>query len=103
MSSSLSISVMLKNKADETISRCYVCEPTLTPFCLSELHILQTFGNEFLRKIFGHKHDEVSNLENYTGRTERENPWPIYHSANLSLRWADFVGRIMERKMYRKF
>jgi len=74
----------------------------INPFCLSELHIVQTFRNEILRKIFGHKQDEASNLENYTGLTAWENPWPGYHSANLSLGWADFVGRMMDRKMQRK-
>ena len=38
-------------------------------FRLNELHILQTFRDEFLRKISGHKQDEASNLENYTGLT----------------------------------
>ena len=76
----------------QTVFRCDVCEST----SLSELHTLQTFGNEFLRKISGPNQDEVSSLENYTDLKNRESPWPSYHSANLSIRWADFLGKMME-------
>lgn len=78
---------MPKNKAYETnifqMSRVYA---NVNLFSFSELHKLQTLGNEVLKKIFGPKQEEVSNLENYTGLTEWENRWPSYHGANLSLR-----------------
>ena len=38
----------------------------IRPFSLSEMHKLQTSGNEVLRKIFGPKEDKVRNLEKIT-------------------------------------
>jgi hypothetical protein len=49
-----------------------MCQRNL--FSLSELHKLQTLGNEVLKKIFGPKLEEVSNLEKYTGESVAQLP-----------------------------